>query len=167
MFVYIVCMYTRDVCIMCSFASGVKFCRGFFLYRGKNLKKRQKLDLWPVTCDLWPVMYGLWPVIHDPRPVTCDPAWPVTYVLDPPLLAVPRATLAFLLCPPNFLHASKILYMWPFMRKRALTAFRFRMEFRLEAVWKPFERNLHSFERPGSSIQKKFASVRTAWSPVR
>ena len=44
--------------------------------------------------------------------------------------------------------------MWPFTRKRAITAFRFRTEFRLEPVWKPFERNLHSFERPGSSVQK-------------
>ena len=34
-------------------------------------------------------------------------------------------------------------------------AFRFRMEFRLEPVWKPFERNLHSSERPGSSVRKK------------
>ena len=44
--------------------------------------------------------------------------------------------------------------MWPFTRKRTITAFRFRTEFRLEPVWKPFERNLHSFERPGSSVQK-------------
>ena len=44
--------------------------------------------------------------------------------------------------------------MWPFTRKHAITAFRFRTEFRLEPVWKPFERNLHSFERPGSSVQK-------------
>ena len=44
--------------------------------------------------------------------------------------------------------------LWPFTPKRAITAFRFRTEFRLEPVWKPFERNLHSFERPGSSVQK-------------
>ena len=29
------------------------------------------------------------------------------------------------------------------------------MEFRLAAVWKSFERNLHSFERPGSSVKKR------------
>ena len=44
--------------------------------------------------------------------------------------------------------------MWPFMRKHAITAFCFQTEFHLEPVWKPFERNLHSFERPGSSVQK-------------
>ena len=57
----------------------------------------------------------------------------------------------------NFSHAFYFRsgYMWPFTRKRAITAFRFRKEFRLEPVWKPFERNLHSFERPGSSVQKK------------
>ena len=47
--------------------------------------------------------------------------------------------------------------MWPFTRKRTITAFRFRTEFRLEPVWKPFERNLHSFERPGSSVQKNLS----------
>ena len=44
--------------------------------------------------------------------------------------------------------------LWPFTWKRAIMAFRFRTEYRLEPVWKPFERNLHSFERPGSSVQK-------------
>ena len=32
--------------------------------------------------------------------------------------------------------------------------FCFRTEFCVEAVWKPFERNLHPFERPGSSVKK-------------
>ena len=40
------------------------------------------------------------------------------------------------------------------MRTRRLTAFRFRTEFRLQAVWKPFANNLHPFERLGSSVQK-------------
>ena len=55
-----------------------------------------------------------------------------------------------------YLTCETVIYwqLWPFTRKRAITAFRFRTEFRLEPVWKPFERNLHSFERPGSSVQK-------------
>jgi len=40
--------------------------------------------------------------------------------------------------------------MWPFARKRALMAFRFRMEFHLEAVWKKF-----AFIRTTSVIRSK------------
>lgn len=43
MFVCIVCMYTRDVC-MYSSASKVNFCGVFFRIVEKNLKNRQKLD---------------------------------------------------------------------------------------------------------------------------
>jgi len=46
-------------------------------------------------------------------------------------------------------------HLWPFRWKHALAAFHFPTEFRLEAVWKPFERNFHLFKRPGTSIQKK------------
>ena len=40
------------------------------------------------------------------------------------------------------------------MGKHTLTAFRFQMEFRLQAIWKLFAKNMHPFERLGSSIQK-------------
>ena len=45
-----------------------------------------------------------------------------------------------------------------FMQKRALLAFRFLTEFRLEAVWKPFERRKKS-----SASWAKHTVIKEAW----
>ena len=47
-----------------------------------------------------------------------------------------------------------MLHMWPFTRKRTLMVFRFQTVFCSQTVRKPFEINLHPFERFGSTVPK-------------